>query len=507
MLPSTVVIPAFLLLTFIYILSIFLRSNNKSKNARKSAPGPLALPVIGNLYLLGTHPHRKLQSLANKYGPIMSLWLGQVPAIVVSSPEAAELFFKTHDPTFASRPTNQATDHLFYGSQGVAFSEYGSYWRNMKKLCGKHLFSPSKSELFGPLRKEMVQTMVKSLEIAASMGEVVNLRDKVNGLLEDMVCKMIFGRTKDDQFDIKGLISQAFRLGGAFNLADLVPCLAPFDLQGLTRRIKETAKGLDQMLEKIIKEHEQANKKNGKQEDFIDMLLSLLAHQDTDGEQEYRIGRDNIKAIAVEIIFGAYETVSITIEWVLSELLRNPKVMKNLQDEIQKVVGINRMVEETDLVYLNYLDMVIKESLRLYPSGPFVPRESVEDVMVNGYYIQKKSRILINAWAIGRDPKIWSDNVHEFYPERFLNNDVDFQGNNFLLVAFGAGRRKCPGLQMAIALAELVVAQLVHCFNWNLPNGMSPCDLDMSETFGWTIPRSKPLLAMPTLRPHCKAHN
>ncbi|KAK4283431.1 hypothetical protein QN277_000381 [Acacia crassicarpa] len=502
MFSSIVVIPAFLLLISIYILSIFFHSHI-DQDDRKRPPGPLALPIIGNIHLLGTLPHRKLQSLANKYGPIMSLWLGQVQAIVVSSSEAAELFLKTHDPAFATRPRNQPTDHLFYGSKGVAFTEYGSYWRNMRKLCGQHLFSASKFELFSSLRKEEVRTMVKSLERAATMGEAVDLSDKVQGLLEDMVCKMIFGRTTDDQVDVKGLITEAFKLGGAFNLADFVPCLAPFDLQGLTRRIKETSKALDQVLEKIIKEHEQAYNKDGKQEDFIDMLLSLLkAHQDTVGEQDYRIGRDNIKAVALEIVFAAYDTVSLTIEWTFSELLKNPNVMKNLQDEIQKVVGMDRMVAETDLVNLNYLNMVTKESLRLYPPGPFIPRECIEDVVVDGYYIQKKSRILINAWAIGRDPKIWSDNAQVFNPERFLNSDIDFQGNHFQLVPFGSGRRKCPGMQIGLTVAKLTVAQLVHCFDWNLPNGMLPHDLDMTETFGWSIPRSKPLLAVPTLRSH-----
>ena len=164
--------------------------------------GPLALPIIGNLYLLGTHPHRKLQSLANKYGPIMSLWLGQVQAIVVSSPEAAELFLKTHDPIFAGRPQSQATDYLFYGSQGMAFSDYGTYWRNMKKLCTLHLFSSSKQELFGPLRREEIRMVVKSMGDYATLGEVVNVTEKVNTLLEDIVYKMILGRNRDDQYDL-----------------------------------------------------------------------------------------------------------------------------------------------------------------------------------------------------------------------------------------------------------------------------------------------------------------
>ena len=129
-----------------------------------------------------------------------------------------------------------------------------------------------------------------------------------------------------------------------------------------------------------------------------------------------------------------------------------------------------------------------------------MPRESLEDITINGYYIKKKSRILINAWAIGRDPKVWSDNVEMFYPERFLNSNIDMRGQNFQLIPFGSGRRGCPGIQLGITTFSLVLAQLVHCFNWELPFGMSPDDIDMTENFGLSLPRSKHLLAVPTHR-------
>ncbi|KAI9084298.1 hypothetical protein K1719_033805 [Acacia pycnantha] len=497
MFSPTVAIPAFLLLTFIYILSTF----NHRKYARKRPPGPLALPIFGNIHLVGTLPHRNLQSLANKYGPIMSLRLGQVPTIVVSSPEAAELFLKTHDPIFADRPHNHASDYLFYGSKG-GFSEYGSYWREMKKLSLQHLFGASNQELFGHLRREELKMVVNSLDNAAKMGEIVDVSEKLRELLEDIVYKMILGRNKDDQFDLKGLISETLRLAGAFNIADIVPWFEALDPQGLKQRCTKISRELDRLFEKIMKDHEEApnTHKDGKHQDFVGVLVSFM-HQSKDDEQNHEtITRDDIKATILSMISGAYETSAVSVEWAMSELLRNPRVMKNLQNELETVIGMNRMVEETDLSKLSYLNLVVMENFRLNPVAPLIPRASAKDVTVGGYYIEKKSRILVNLWALGRSPQIWSDNADMFYPERFLNGNIDVQGHDFQLIPFGSGRRKCLGMQMGLTTVKLVLAQLVHCFDWELPFGMKPDELDMTESFGFTLPRSKHLSVVLTHR-------
>ncbi|KAG4992024.1 hypothetical protein JHK87_025481 [Glycine soja] len=391
-------------------------------------PGPKPLPIIGNLHMLGKLPHRSLQALAKKYGPIMSIKLGQVPTIVVSSPETAELFLKTHDTVFASR----------------------------RKFCTTQLLSASKVDMFAPLRREELGLFVKSLEKAASSRDVVNISEQVGELMSNIVYKMILGRNKDDRFDLKGLTHEALHLSGVFNMADYVPWARAFDLQ----------------------------------------------HQPMDQhEQKHVIDRTNVKAIILDMIGGSFDTSTSAIEWAMTELLRHPRVMKTLQDELNSVVGINKKVEESDLAKLPYLNMVVKETLRLYPVVPLlVPRESLENITINGYYIEKKSRILINAWAIGRDPKVWCNNAEIFYPERFMNNNVDIRGHDFQLIPFGSGRRGCPGIQLGLTSVGLILAQLVHCFNWELPLGISPDDLDMTEKFGITIPRCKPLLAIPTYR-------
>ena len=201
------------------------------RNGRKLPPGPRPLPIIGSLHMLTTLPHRGLRDLAQKYGPIMSLWLGQVPAVVVSSPEAAELFLKTHDIAFASRPIIQASEYLSYSSKGMAFTEYGPYWRNFRKLCTLQLLSRSKIESFAAMRRDEVGALVERLKEAAAAGEMVDVSAKVRELIEDITYKMILGRNKDEKHDLKKIIEESTELLGAFNLADFVPYLGPLDLQ------------------------------------------------------------------------------------------------------------------------------------------------------------------------------------------------------------------------------------------------------------------------------------
>ncbi|KAJ7969665.1 Cytochrome P450, partial [Quillaja saponaria] len=267
--------------------------------------------------------------------------------------------------------------------------------------------------------------------------------------------------------------------------------------------MKKVSKEMDEMLEKIMEEHEQdPTKQKGHHKNFIDKLLSLLHQPIIPHDEEIQvIDKTNIKAIILDLIVAAYETTATTLDWTFSELLRNPRVMKKLQQEIQNVVGLNKIVEQTDVPKLNYLDMVMKEVFRLHPVAPFlIAHESMEDITINGYYINKKSRIIVNAWAIGRDPKIWSENVEEFYPERFIDSNIDLKGHDFQLIPFGSGRRGCPGMQLGLTIDKFIIAQLVHCFDWKLPNGMKPEYLDMKEKFGLSIPRVKHLLALPTYR-------
>jgi cytochrome P450 len=200
------------------------------------------------------------------------------------------------------------------------------------------------------------------------------------------------------------------------------------------------------------------------------------------------------------MLAGSMDTSATVIEWALSELMKHPRVMKKVQKELEDVVGLERMVEESDLDSLEYLDMVLKETFRLHPIAPLLlPHLAMEDCTVNGLHIPQNSRVIINVWAIGRDPSVWSD-AEKFFPERFVGSNIDVRGRDFQLIPFGSGRRGCPGMQLGLTVVRLVVAQLVHCFDWELPDNMLPTELDMTEEFGLTTPRAKHLLAFPTYR-------
>ena len=235
MLPETILamVPAELAVAvlMIFILSaIFLHSK---KNGIKNPPGPRAWPIIGNLHNIGKLPHRSLDALAKKHGPIMYLKLGQVPTIVASSPEVAEQILKTNDAVFLGRPKFQASEFMFYGGEkGVAFVPYGSHWRNMRKLCTMHLLSQPKVDMFEPLRSEELGHLLKLLEKAAASTQVVDLSDLLGKLMANIAYKMILGSdVEDTSLDLKGVVRASMDLAGAFNLSDYLPWLSRFDLQ------------------------------------------------------------------------------------------------------------------------------------------------------------------------------------------------------------------------------------------------------------------------------------
>lgn len=190
------------------------------------------------------------------------------------------------------------------------------------------------------------------------------------------------------------------------------------------------------------------------------------------------------------------DTTFTALEWVMSELLRHPRVMKKLQNEVRGIARNKTEITEDDLVGMHHLKAVIKENLRLHPPAPLlVPRVSTQDVKIKGYDIKANTQVIVNAWTIGRDPKSYN-NPEEFEPERFLNSAIDYKGDSFQYIPFGAGRRGCPGIQFALAVKEIALANLVHRFDWTLPVGVRGEDLDMSESTGASIHRKYPLKAV-----------
>lgn len=179
----------------------------------------------------------------------------------------------------------------------------------------------------------------------------------------------------------------------------------------------------------------------------------------------------------------------------MAELLNNPPKLLKVKEELQNVLGKDEILEETRISKLPFLRAVLKETLRLHPPAPFlVPHKSESDVELFGFRVPQNAQILVNVWAMGKDSSIWSD-VDLFVPERFLESKIDFRGRDFELIPFGAGRRICPGLPLANRAMPLMLASLLHNYDWKLPDGLN---MNMRDSYGITLKKAQPLLAIPT---------
>ncbi|KAF5179992.1 Cytochrome p450 [Thalictrum thalictroides] len=461
-------------------------------------PSPPGVPIIGNFLQLGKLPHQSLRDLSRKYGDLVLLHLGYIPTVIVSSAEMAREIKKTHDIIFAGRPFTAASRMLFYGGIDLAFSPYGEYWRQLRKICVLEILSLNRVQSFKGVREEEVALMMKNISRACSQGVAVNLSEMVVALSNNIVCRCALGKKmegKDDDIKFGALSKEFMKLLGSFSFGDFFPGFGWMDaFTGLTRNMKRVSKELDAFLEQIIKEHRTKPKQDDAdgRKDFVDILLRVQK----DNTLDITITNNNIKAVILDMFLAGIDTTSTTIEWAIAELLKNPEEMKKAQEEVRRVVGMKSVVEEEDTQHMGYIKNVIKETLRLHPPAPLLINQSTATANVNGYDILPNTRVFINAWAIQRDPKSW-DRPEEFIPERFNNNTIDYRGLDYEFLPFGSGRRGCPGLTFGIAVVEFVVANLIYSFNWELPGGANKVDLDMSEYFGITTSKRLPLNLIP----------
>ncbi|CAI0415113.1 unnamed protein product [Linum tenue] len=286
------------------------------------------------------------------------------------------------------------------------------------------------------------------------------------------------------------LISGISEAVGGFRVSDLFPSLKFLPaLTGYRSRLVKLHLAADAMLEDIINEHQAQHS-----EDLVDILLNF---QEDGTELDFPLTTESIKAVVLDMFLAGTETSSTTVQWTMSELMRNPGVMQKAQEEARRTFACKGKVDEEDLHNLTYLDLVIRESLRLHPVvALLVPREARETVEILGYEIPSGTKVIVNAWAIGRDPRYWKE-ADKFFPERFLDHPIDYKGNNLEFIPFGSGRRMCPGMSLALANVKLILANLLYHFDWKLSTGITHENFDMSESFGSMVGRKYSLHLIP----------
>nr|GME15465.1 cytochrome P450 71A3-like [Ipomoea batatas] len=476
----------FPLFIFIFFLYKFLFSS--PRDTKNSPPSPPKLPILGHILQIGSYPHRYFHQLSKQYGPLILLQFGSVPVLVASSSETAREIMKDHDLIFSDRPKSSINDRLFYGSKDVAFAPYGEYWRQMRSICVLHLLSNKRVQSFRKVREEETELMVQKIKQSCDSNSVINLSNIFIELTNDIVCRVALGRKCSDE-GIKSLLEDVFEMLGMFDIGDYIPWLAWVNrINGFDRRVERLAKELDEFMEEVVEEHSHVKKMEAEDGlDLVDILLQLQ-RENTIG---FPIHRDSVKALILDMFAAGTHTTYTVIEWTMTELIKIPRVMEKLKNEVR-----TKFKTAEDLETMQYLKAVIKESFRLHSPAPLlVPRKASQDGKVMGFHVAAGTLVLVNSWTIARDPTIW-ENPEEFKPERFLNSNVDYKGTHFELIPFGAGRRGCPGVNFAISAIELAVATLIHDFDFALRDEK----LDMSETIGMTCHKKVPLTVIATLK-------
>ncbi|XP_027367418.1 cytochrome P450 93A3-like [Abrus precatorius] len=505
----------YLFLLLIWLASIFLLRViilTKSRTNARFPPSPRALPVLGHLYLLTKLPHQAFHKISSRYGPLVYLLFGSKPCVLVSSPEMARQCLKTHETCFLSRPKRTNLDYITYGSSDFASASYGPYWRFIKKLCMTELLGSRMVHQHLPIRVEERRLFLEGMLEKANLKEEVKIGKELAMLANNIITRMALRRrccdVEGEGHQLIELVKEMTELAGKFNLGDMLWFVKKLDLQGFGKRLESVRSRYDAIMERIMKDHEDARRKkkemgrDGDEEvkDLLDILLDIY----DDENSEIRLTRENIKAFIMNIFGAGTETSSTTIEWALAELINHPDKMAKAWQEIDSVVGKNRLVEESDIPNLPYVQSIVKETMRLHPTGPLLVRQSTEDCNVDGYHIPARTTVFVNVWALGRDTNYW-ENPLEFKPERFLNEEgqspLDLKGQHFELLSFGAGRRSCPGASLALQIIPTTLAAMIQCFEWKVGeegNGT----VDMEEGPGLALPRAHPLIRVPVARLH-----
>ncbi|CAF1789989.1 cytochrome P450 71A1 [Brassica napus] len=488
--------PFLLTLFALFPILFFAIFKNKIRSKKLNLPpSPPKLPLIGNLHQIGNLPHKSLQDLSLKHGQFMFVNLGTTPYLVVSTADALEEITKNHDITISNRPTNTSVYPLKGNGQDLLYHPYGDHWKQLRKISAMHLMSKNVvNHRFQTLRDEEISSMLETIHLSSLKGEEINISDMMNTVVSSVLHRSYTGNYKREE---KEGLSSSMRflnwdvkfkkLLGSLCVEDLFPILALMDrFTGFKTLVKSTYLELDSIMETLINEREK--------ESFVDVLI----HQRDNDKLDY-----DVKAIMQGIFVAGVDSVALELEWLMADLIKHPEVMRKAQEEVQRIVGSKSKISNDEIEKMHYLKCVIKETMRLHPAG-VVPREtSSKWIKVGGYDIPPKTKVFVNLYSIQRDPKQW-ENPDDFIPERFMENNIEFMGSKGY-IPFGFGRRNCPGMAFGNTLLEEIIVNLLYRFDWKLPDGSKPEELNMEEVSQFVIAKKYPLRLVPVQRFKSKA--
>ncbi|EXC01465.1 Licodione synthase [Morus notabilis] len=479
---------------------------------RHLPPSPIAMPLIGHFHLLSPVLHASFRDLSLRWGPIYSIRLGALPCVVVSSPELGRELLMTNELSFTSRIEAFAISRLTYATS-TAFNPYDATFKFIHRLTMNEFLGNRPVSAHAPLRARELRRFLRVLAEKSERGEASNLTEELQNLTYAVILQMVCGvdRSLVEDPEAKTAVYGMLTIFGNFSVSDFVWILRWLDLQGSWKRTEKIFRKFDVLMETVLVEREELRRKQKevgkelgvKDGNFLDILLD---HLEVHKDENVQFNRPR------DLILAGLETTAATVEWMLSELINNPTVLEKARQEIDRVVGQTRLVNESDGPNLPYMQAIIKEVLRLHPVSPVITRKCVKEHKVGKYVIPVDTILFVNNWSISRDPNYWESPL-EFRPERFLQvrkegskTGTDIKGQHFELLPFGTGRRMCPGMNFSLQMLPIVAATIIQCFDLKIVDSLGNksdghgSTVNMEEGPGTIVPKLHQLVCVPVAR-------
>ncbi|XVF42827.1 hypothetical protein PTKIN_Ptkin01aG0396600 [Pterospermum kingtungense] len=488
----------------------------------KLPPGPPTFPIIGNaIWLLKSFSELEpiLRGLHAKFGNMVTLHIGSYPAIFVHDRSLAYQALVQKAVDFSDRPA-AVSDVVKIDSSNqhtINSADYGSTWRILRKNLTSEILNPSRVRSYSNARNWVLNVLKEQLIKSRSCAEPVRVVDHFRYAMFCLLALMCFGDKLDEEQirRIEDVQRDLILNFDTFNILKAWPSITKVLFYKLWKMFLRLRQNQEDVLIPLIRAREKAKQENlsksreekqSKEEDdefilsYVDTLLELQLT-----EEQRKLNEGEMVSLCSEFLTAGTDTTSTALQWIMANLVKYPHIQEKLYREIKGVVGEGaEEVKEDDLQKMPYLKAVVLEGLRRHPPAHFLlPHRVTKDVVLNDFLLPKDCIINFLVAEMGLDPKVWEDPM-AFKPERFLCSDVNEEivdltcSKEIKMMPFGAGRRICPGIGLAMLHLEYFVANLVWSFAWKAVDGD---DVDLTEKQEFTMVMKTPLQAQLYSRP------
>nr|QWK52424.1 cytochrome P450 89A6-2 [Isatis tinctoria] len=497
-------------------LSVSLLVNLLLLGLRKSSslplpPDPNFFPFLGTIKWLrqglgGLNIY--LRSVHQRLGPIITLRITSRPAIFIADRSLAHQALILNGAVFADRPPAPPISKIVSSNQhNISSGFYGATWRLLRRNLTSEILHPSRLRSYSHARRWVLEILFDRFRNHGGSQEPIVVVDHLHYAMFALLVLMCFGDKLDEKQikEVEFVQRRQLLSFGRFNILNLWPKLTKLIFKSRWdefHRIRDEQRDvllpLVRARRKILEERKKDDEEEKKDyvQSYVDTLLDLELP-----DEKRKLNEEEIMSLCSEFLNGGTDTTATALQWIMANLVKNPSIQERLYEEIKSVVREEaKEIEEEEAHKMPYLKAVVLEGLRRHPPGHFVlPHSVTEDTVLGGYKVPKKGTVNFMVAEIGRDPAVW-DEPMAFKPERFIGEEepVDITGSRGIkMMPFGAGRRICPGIGLAMLHLEYYVANMVKEFEWKEVEG---CEVDLTEKLEFTVVMKHPLKALAVAR-------